>query len=111
MENTVIEIRQTGLPESGNHWSYGPGHMRKISARSAAALCGMYPTPRMGYETTVAAANDGYGGMYLLCVQNISGTFYLASASVQVDDWPETFQVKIIEPSRNKANEEHAQLD
>jgi hypothetical protein len=101
----VIEIRQTGIPESGNHWSYGPQKMRRISARSAKALCGMYPTPQPGHETNVAVADDGYGGKYLLCVQNVSGCWFLASTSVSVDRWPEVFQVKIIEPSRGQADE------
>ena len=74
-------------------------------------LCGMYPTPRPGYEAIVAIANDGYGGKYRLCVQNIAGYFFLASTTVPVTKWPETFQVKIVEPTRDNADETHAHLE
>ncbi|MBB5409257.1 hypothetical protein HDG34_003198 [Paraburkholderia sp. HC6.4b] len=107
----MIEIRQTGLPESGNHWSYGRDYMRRISAGSARKLCGLYPMPRMGYETIVAVANDGYGGKYHLCVQNISGIWFLACTSVPVADWPEIFQVKIVEPAREREDEKQAHLE
>jgi hypothetical protein len=106
----MITIRQTGLPVCGAHWSYGERYMREISADSARKLCGMYPTPRMGYETIVGIRGDGYGGKYRLCVQNISGAFFLASSSVPVAQWPEVFEVKVVEPSRGIADDKRTCL-
>jgi len=94
----MIKVKQTQLPPSGNHWSYGPNYMRGISRQSAAALCGMYPLPRMGYETTVAVKRDPLGFNLRLQVQNVSGDFYLASTHVQVAAWPDTFGVEVLAP-------------
>lgn len=96
----IIKIKQTELPKPGTVWSFGPDYMRSISIKSAAALCGMYPLPKMGYATTVAIKPDRFGGKFRLEVQNISGTFFLACNSVKVQDWPAMFNVEIVEPSQ-----------
>lgn len=91
----MLTIKQTGIPPSGNHWSYGPDHMRKISRSSARGLCGMYPLPAVGYETIVAVKPDGFGGRLRLTVQNVSGEFFIASTDAKVSDWPQTFGVDV----------------
>lgn len=93
----MITIKQTGLPEAGNNWSYGADYMRCISKKTAAALCGMYPLPGMGCETCVALRPDSYGGFFRLYVQNISGSYVVACSSVRVDQWPAMFGVQVRE--------------
>ena len=94
--SAVIQVRQLGTPPSGNHWSMGPNHMRRISRKSAKGLCGIYPIPEVGYETIVALKDDGYGGKFRLYVQNVSGDYYVASSQVTVEKWPEIFQVELV---------------
>lgn len=93
----LIKVKQTALPPSGAHWSYGSDYMRGISKASSKALCGMYPLPAVGYETVVAIAPDGYGGFFRLYVKNIGGQFFLSSTTISVDQWPEIFKVEVIE--------------
>lgn len=88
----MTKVKQTALPPTGAHWSYGADYMRRISKASAKVLCGLYPAPRMGYETVVAVSPDGFR----LRVQNISGAYYLACSSAPVDQWPELFQVEVV---------------
>lgn len=88
----MTKVKQTALPPTGAHWSYGADYMRGISKASAKVLCGRNPTPAVGYETVVAIAPDGSR----LYVKNMSGAFYLACSSARVDRWPELFQVAVI---------------
>lgn len=91
----MVCIQTLGIPPADSHWSYGPDYMRRISKPNAQALCGMFPLPRLGYETVVAVVPDGYGGRKRLHVQNVAGHFYLASTDTRVQDWPATFGVQI----------------
>lgn len=91
----MITVKQTGVPESGNSWSYGPDYMRKISDASARALCGMYPLPKIGHETIVAIKPGGWGFKLRLTVQNIGGAFFIASTGAKVCDWPSVFGVTV----------------
>ena len=95
----MIRIKQTGLPISGAHWSYGADYMRRVSKKSAAALCGMYPLPRMGYEVIVAIKPfPGFSTTgHRLVIHNISGDYFIASTDTSVSQWPETFGVEIVE--------------
>lgn len=93
----MIEVKSLAKPPVGNHWTYGPEHMQRISVTSARALCGMYPTPKVGYETLVAVAPDGYGGKKRLYVQNVGGHFYVASSDTKISDWPASFGVTVKE--------------
>lgn len=86
----MMTIKQTGLPQSGAHWSYGPDYMRQISERSARNLCGMYPLPRIGYETVVAFNPASRSRLF---VQNISGAYFVASTDTRVSAWYDVFGV------------------
>lgn len=77
------------MPESEN---YGREHMAVIGTAAARGLCGMYPMPKIGYETVVAL-NVSHGAR--LYVANISGAYVLRSSSVAVDRWPEIFGVTL----------------
>jgi hypothetical protein len=59
------------------------------------SLCGMYPLPRMGYETIIAIKPDPiYSGFWFrLMIQNISGTYVLTSNNVPRSQWHDIFQV------------------
>lgn len=94
---SITRIKQTGLPPADAHWSYGPAWMRRVSRKTAAALCGTYPLPQMGSETIVAVAPDGWGGRNRLVIQNVSGDFYVASADAPVDQWATVFRVEVSE--------------
>lgn len=94
---SITRIQQTGLPPTDAHWSYGPAWMRRVSRKTAIALCGGYPLPQMGTESIVALAPDGFGGRTRLVVQNVSGDFYVASADTAVDQWPTVFRVEVSE--------------
>jgi hypothetical protein len=74
---------------------YGQDYEHKIGPKTARSFCGMYPLPKMGYETLVAIAPDAYGFKQRLYVQNISGTFVLASSTTKKQDWEEVFKVKV----------------
>lgn len=93
----MIRVKQTELPPSGAHWSYGPDYMRGISRASAAKLCGMYPLPPMGSEIVVAIRPDPVWSTFKkrLSVQNVSGSFFLASTDTRVDAWPSVFGVEV----------------
>lgn len=99
----MIEVRSIANPPAGTHWSYGPEHMRRVSAATARALCGMYPAPSVGYETIVAVAPDGFGGKKRLYVQNVGGDFYVASADTKIVDWPTAFGVTVKETRDGEA--------
>ena len=76
---------------------YGLDYEKRISKKQAIALCGMYPLPRMGYETHVAIKPDPiYSGFWFrLTVQNVSGVFVLACTNVKNTEWPTVFGVKL----------------
>jgi len=74
--------------------NFGPNHQGIISVKSARALCGMYPLPKIGYETVCAMHACGPGAR--LYVANISGTFVVRSPSVPVDAWPQVFGVTLV---------------
>jgi len=69
--------------------------MREISKKSAAALAGMYPLPKMGCEITIAAKKDSFGGFFRLQLQNVCGDYFIASSQVKVDHWPAVFEVQV----------------
>ncbi|MHC0508802.1 hypothetical protein [Achromobacter aegrifaciens] len=94
---SITRIKQTGLPPANAHWSYGPAWMRRVSRKTAAALCAGYPLPQMGHETIVAVAPDGWGGKNRLVVQNVGGDFYVASTDAPVDQWATVFRVEVSE--------------
>lgn len=72
--------------------NYGPEHMAAIGKAAARGLCGMYPLPRVGYETCVAVDVPHGARLY---VANVSGVYALRSSSVSVDMWPERFGVTL----------------
>lgn len=78
---------------------YGLDYEAKVSASAArkfvdklsAELKRLVALPGMGREVTVAvAAGDGPGGREI-CLQNIGGTYVLASTSTQVVRWDTVF--------------------
>lgn len=71
--------------------NYGKDYMGRISPKSARALCGMYPVPKVGNETLVALRPNGPR----LYVSNISGHFVLRSAQARVSEWPSLFGVTL----------------
>jgi len=73
--------------------------MGRISAKSARALCGMYPLPGVGSETVVALRPNGPR----LYVSNISGDYVLRSAQARVSAWPELFGVTLVRKQSNNA--------
>jgi hypothetical protein len=79
--------------------NYGKDYMGRISPKSARALCGMYPVPKVGNETLVALRPNGPR----LYVSNISGHFVLRSAQARVSEWPTMFGVTFVrKPSDNE---------
>lgn len=70
--------------------NYGKDYMGRISPKSARALCGMYPVPKVGEETVVALRPNGPR----LYVSNLGGAFVLRSAQAKVDQWPDLFGVR-----------------
>lgn len=100
----MITIKSLGKPEPGTSWSYGPRHMCKISKADARKLCGAYPMPKPGYETTVAVLphqrqRESWEKLFgdTLQVQNLGGDFYLACTTFDIEDWPAKFKVRIQE--------------
>lgn len=95
----MIRIKTTnpGFDPSGAHWYMGAEHMQSISRKTASALCGMYPLPAMGCEIVAAIALDKTfpSVRHRLMVQNVSGSFWVASSSVRVDQWPDVFKVEV----------------
>lgn len=79
--------------------NYGKDYMGRISAKSARALCGMYPVPKVGEETLVALRPNGPR----LYVSNISGHFVLRSAQARVSEWPSLFGVTFERKQTNNA--------
>lgn len=69
--------------------NYGKDYMGRISPKSARALCGMYPVPKVGEETVVALRPNGPR----LYVSNLGGSFVLRSAQARVSEWPSLFGV------------------
>jgi len=94
----MIKVKQTGNASDAGFQSMGEENMRRISEKTARALCGMYPMPDMGREVCVAFASDKEWPTFKhrLSVQNISGLFFLACSSVSVDAWPDVFKVEVI---------------
>lgn len=86
----MITVRALKAPPLPPHLNHGADYQARIS-RAAAMRIGGPTLPRMGYETV--ARCDGAGGF--LHVQNISGEFYLASATWQRDEWPKQFGVTV----------------
>lgn len=70
--------------------NYGKDYMGRISPKSARALCGMYPVPRVGEETVVALRPNGPR----LYVSNLGGAYVLRSAQAKYTEWPDMFGVK-----------------
>lgn len=89
-----MKIKTTGTPPNGNTWSYGADHMRAISKATARTLCGMYPLPAMGSETLVAISRDR---VHRLRVQNVSGSFFVASTTAKVAQWSDVFGIEVVE--------------
>lgn len=79
-----------------NTWFYGNEHTLQISKGEAKKLCGMYPLPEVGYETVVAFKQDLLIGRLRLYVQNVSGSYMIASSQVRVSDWDSVFGVHIV---------------
>lgn len=73
--------------------NFGAEYQGIISHKSAAALCGMYPMPKVGYETCVAFAPKHYGAR--LYVANVAGIYVLRSADSKVANWPDVFGVTL----------------
>ena len=88
----IIRIKAAGEAPHGAHWNYGPQYMREIGKRTARALCGMYPLPKIGYETLVRRGL----GQSRLYVQNVGGDYYIASPSDPISAWPEVFGVEMV---------------
>ena len=88
----TIKAVHDDLAGKGCHWHYGARYMQRISTVTARKLCGVYPLPRMGYETLVAITS-GFNKLY---VQNNSGGYWVCSSSVPVDKWPEVFGVTCV---------------
>ena len=87
-----VKALEPGIP---GHWYMGADYMVKIGPKSARALCGMHPVPRVGYEYTVAVKNDNLGFSHRLTVQNVSGDFWLTCSNVSRSVWGETFGVNV----------------
>lgn len=94
----MIKIKQTGGADHAGSQSMGDEHMRRISAKTAHQLCGMYPLPDMGYKTVVAFTRDSNFPSFAhrLHVQNISGSYFVACSSCTVDQWADMFKVQIV---------------
>lgn len=92
----MIKVKSIGAPTPGAHWSMGADYMQRIAPKDARALCGMYPLPKMGYETVCALAKGPHGFFNRLLVQNISGAYFLACTSEPTANWPEVFRVEIV---------------
>lgn len=93
----MIRIKQTGTAENAGFQSMGNNHMRQIGEKTARALCGMYPMPKMGHEVIVAFKKDAVFPSFAhrLTVQNISGAYFVTSSSTEVDSWPSVFGVEV----------------
>ena len=93
-----MNIKAYMVPENWTrnsaNWFYGNDYMVKISKAAAATLCGMYPLPNPGYGTIVAVKQEVWGKLRLE-VQNISGTYVLASADTKISEWGSVFGVNV----------------
>ena len=76
---------------------FGLDYEKQITKKTAKSLCGMYPLPRIGYETVIAIKPDPiYSGFWFrLMVQNISGQLVLTSNNVPKSQWSNVFGVSV----------------
>ena len=72
---------------------FGLDYELQISASRAREIMKPHAIPRMGHETTVKGSRDEFGLRTQLVVQNISGTYVLASSSYPRSLWDEKFGV------------------
>jgi hypothetical protein len=87
-------ITVNAIKESAGHYhGIGEQYERRVSTAAANRLAGMYPLPVMGSEIVVALAPER-GRLYLA---NISGAFYVRCYTWPVQDWPQVFQVRVID--------------
>lgn len=73
----------------------GRDYQIKVSRKTAVNLSGPNPLPKRGFDLIIQSAPGNFGFRRYLTLANISGDFYLCSAFVSVEDWPDTFGVKI----------------
>ena len=66
-----------------------------LDRRGAKALVAPYALPNMGHETELVKVRDEYGLTACLYLQNISGTFVMASSTFKSEDWERIFGVKL----------------
>ena len=94
----MLKIKATASHEKAGFQSMGADFMAGISERTARQLCGMYPTPKPGYEVIVGFARDVKFPSFKnrLLVQNIGGSYFVCSSSAKISEWPEIFKVQII---------------
>jgi hypothetical protein len=92
-------MKQIRIKESGplnlaadSPENYGATHQAAISKATARGLCGMYPLPKIGYETCVAINVQRGARLY---VANMSGVYVVRSSYLAVTDWPEVFGVTL----------------
>lgn len=75
---------------------FGLDYESQISKARAQAILGpANPLPRMGYETDVLTVSDAEHPSFKnrLVIQNISGTYMLASPNLKRKDWLRIFGV------------------
>ena len=68
---------------------FGSDYELQISANRAREILKPHPLPGIGHETTVKGSKDEFGFRTQLVVQNISGTYVLASSSYPKSLWDE----------------------
>lgn len=90
----MIKIQSIGPASDAGVQSMGAEFMTRVSDKTARALCGMYPAPRMGNEVCVALKRVGAFN-FRLFVQNISGHYFVASYNVTIQGWPDVFGVEV----------------
>lgn len=105
----MIIIKETKRALSAYN-NMGRDHMVPISEASAMKLYNgqLYhkrDLPAMGCESTALSvpARDFPSFHERLLLQNISGSFYLASSSTPVSDWPAVFGVHVQRQSISQA--------
>lgn len=73
---------------------FGGGYMCSIGKTTANRLVKVLPG--MGYEIVVSHIKNDMGFFDQLLLQNISGTYYLASSSVLIANWVKVFGITIV---------------
>lgn len=91
----MIKVKSIGPASDAGMQSMGAEFMTRIGDKTARALCGMFPVPRMGNEVCVALKRDNLGVNSRLFVQNISGQYFLVSCNVPMGEWPDVFGVEV----------------